>query len=173
MFFQQTRSGRLDFFKFNRLVESIYSRQWDSKYTRSQLVALVREAAASSSTPTVGFQDFLYVVRQCQEIVVADRLRREHAVILKTECSQLEVIEFRAEFLGPTERTELCFDDVCSMLQRVMSLSSRRQAEIRHEYLKALGCDLAGKHETMEFPEFLFFMRRLIDLDVIGSLLGT
>lgn len=141
--------------------------------TRPKLVAVVRETAASSTASTLDLQDFLLVARQCVEIVETDRLKREQAAILKTEFTPLQVSEFRGEFLGPSERTELRFDDVRSMLQRVMPLKARHTAELSHEYLKALASEDVVRNGTMEFPEFLMFMRNLIDMDLIECMLGT
>jgi len=172
-FFLLTTTGQIDFFCLGKLLQSMYSRQWENRMTRPRLVALLREAAASSASTTIGFLEFLYVARQCQEIVEMDRLRREQAAIVETEYTPLQVSEFRHEFLGQTERTELRFDDVRALLQRVMSLNAKRTAELHHEYLKVLTCDGAPNIETMEFPEFLIFMRRLIDLDLIDWTVGT
>jgi len=143
------------------LISELFPRMAHDPVLRPQLAALMGE------TRNLNFKEFMQVMSQLQEVTMEERISKELAALADTRFSSKEVEEFRELFLaGHIEHDSLCFFHLMEMLEAICPLGDKNMSE-----LTALVRDITGRHvglhgeavPSVDFPEFLRLMRRLVD----------
>jgi len=134
---------------------------------RPQLTRLLAEADEDGSG-SLDFGDFLRVMRHTKDIQDEMMVTKELKAVADTRFTPLEVLEFRELFLAAgAGRVELGFHEVKELLQCIVPMGAKNVEELRLKYneiaARQMGVD--GGEEELDFPEFLWLMRELLDIN--------
>lgn len=138
---------------------------------RPKLLELLKEAQEDGKKNALTFHAFLRIVREVRDIQDQARIAKELDAVKDTAFSPPEVQEFRDLFLatGHGQKT-LYFQQARELLKCIVPMGTKNTDDLRKKWE-----GMAKKHhgpraetETLDFPEFLRFMRMLIDADFGG-----
>jgi len=152
------------------LIEDLFPAMAHDPAMRPQLSKLMQ------GCDSLKFQDFLRLMQQLQELKMQERLSKEALAFEEAKFSTKEVEEFRDLFLPKDEPKEagdehMSFTRLQKMLGNTFPLGDKNVAE-----LTALVKDVTGRTQgfhgetvpSLDFPEFLRLMRRLLDVNFAG-----
>jgi len=124
------------------------------------------EMVDKDGSGSVGFDEFLCLIRHCEEIIDKFGLERERAAIKSTGFTTRDVAEWRELFLGDDCRTALSVDQILEMLGKVLPMGHKNTAALR----KIIEMVVPQKNgvRLAEFSEFLRLVQRLSDENVAG-----
>jgi len=137
------------------------------KGARQQLQAIF----SGESNGFVGPDEFLQLVRACRNLVEAEMWQQETEAIAKTGFDKNEVNEFRMLFLGDSQpgedNTYVSLAHVKELLGKVVPLGHKRSLALKEQLASMKGGSGQGE-DTVDFPQFLMLMRRLLDDNFAG-----
>merc|ERR1711920_914960 len=84
----------------------------------------------------------------------------------ETKFSHTEVVEFRELFVATgMGKEELGFEDVKKLLECIVPMGAKNVEQLQKEYLTLAVRQegVMGEEELLDFPEFLWLMRALLD----------
>jgi len=163
---------------------------------RHLLEELMRETTHNTNG-NLDFQEFIRMMRQFQDIQSQEKANKELQVIEETGFSQDEVKDFKEMFLTclveghvtdtdecdsqlkvfrPVESPEIELCDVCELLASISPIVQRQMSEVAQVTELQTAFKEATKkywtspipHNTIDFPEFLWLMERLLKMDFAG-----
>jgi len=106
-------------------------------------------------------------MKQLQEMQERDMHEKEVDAVRQTGFSQGEVADFRELFLAADSEgySELSLSDISSMLGTILPLGDKHMLELKaiFEEICAMQGGCEGSRDLADFPEFLIFMKRLLD----------
>merc|ERR1712151_982179 len=94
------------------------------------------------------------------------RISKELEAINSTKFTPPEVQEFRELFLtAGSGLKELGFHEVRELLKCIVPMGTKNVEALRHKFeeMAAQQCGVVGDAALLDFPEFLWLMRGLID----------
>lgn len=140
---------------------------------RHQLDLLMKEIDADGpGTGSLSFDDFLRTMRQFHDIQNQERLDKMEHLVTETGFNHDEVAGFRELFTrsdlngdGELSENEVrhMMQNVCPMGQKNLDLLHTMLTDIRDHVTEEQGQKLEGGRDSIDFPEFLLFMRRVLD----------
>lgn len=166
-------SGDIDGKELKVLLEEVFPDFATSAKLRPQLLKVLKQETDTGGV--IDFQEFLRLMRQFHDLRERDRIVREQQAVQITKFTLAEVESFRELFLGKEEegeRTKLTLSDTQRMIEAICPLRAPHVTELR-EIFKQI---CSEEEETTgkcvaHFPEFLFIMRKLLDInfaDIMG-----
>lgn len=132
---------------------------------RALVLQFVREADKNGDNK-FDLHDFLRIMRFAKDVVEQKRIRKQVKAISETKFSMCEVQEFRDLFIGAaSDGEELTFADIESLLECIVPMGAKHVVELRAKFLSFAGQDegAQGTDDQLDFGEFLWLMRALID----------
>jgi len=150
-----------------KLIEDFFPEMAHDKETRPKLLAIMDEVDSDRSG-SLNFYDFLRLMQQLRELQDQAKVAKEMEAIKLTGFSVQEVQDFRELFLrGDDGSGELSLAEVKSMINKVTPLGDKYLAELTHIFRQYAGQGRAveGEPDMADFPEFLFIMRRVLEVN--------
>jgi len=160
------KSGTISFVELGCLIRNLFPVMDDG--VRPKLDRLMREVDSHNSKIGLDFEDFIRMMRQFHDLQSEQKVEMEKSAALEAGFTQNEVAEFRELFLASDNDRddELTLSDVMRLMETICPLGDRNIAELtsafhvaRKRPAKQTGMD------TMNFPDFLRFMRHLLDIN--------
>jgi len=143
---------------------------------RKLLDEMMQETTANSNG-SLDFQDFVRVMSQFQDLQNHEKAEKARQAAEETGFSQDEIKDFSEMFMDFKNitsregvRNELSFTDVVNMLSNICQITDRQTGELQEIFQEAAkkyraSIDVA---ETIDFPEFLWMMDRLLRINFAG-----
>lgn len=137
------------------------------KGTRDKLHVIL----SGESSGFAGPDEFLQLARACQNLVESDMWQQDSEAITKTGFDKNEVNEFRTLFLGDSQpgadHTHVSLAHVKELLGKVVPLGHKRSLALERQLTSMKGVSGQGE-DSVDFPQFLLLMRRLLDDNFAG-----
>eukprot|EP00929_Paragymnodinium_shiwhaense_P021501 TRINITY_DN1400_c0_g2_i1.p1 TRINITY_DN1400_c0_g2~~TRINITY_DN1400_c0_g2_i1.p1 ORF type:complete len:1474 (+),score=344.11 TRINITY_DN1400_c0_g2_i1:205-4626(+) len=168
-YYDEDRGGTIGGAEIARMVQLEFPHLYSNLRLRPQIIELMQEANADGSG-CLSFGDFLRLMRHVLDMKESLGIDKELHAIAGTHFAPNEVDEFRELFRAAAadkDGSEIGFDEVNNLLSCIVPMGAKN-TEILHkkfhqEAAKNMGVD--GDDDEMDFPEFLWLMRGLIDMD--------
>mmetsp|Transcript_12132 Transcript_12132/g.27461 ORF Transcript_12132/g.27461 Transcript_12132/m.27461 type:complete len:914 (-) Transcript_12132:39-2780(-) len=161
-------SGDIEYKELRMLLTDMFPHFASSAEKRPQLLEIIAEADEDRSG-SLDFGDFVRLVRLWRDVEEKDKYAKEIAAIKDNRFGPAEIRDFRELFMGGVkERTRLTPDDLERMLSSTVPLGHRNLKDLKVMYLEEVFPKPHEKVDRLDFPEFLHFMRRLIDMNFAG-----
>jgi len=130
----------------------------------------------SSRVHALSFHAFLRLTRHLQDLQERDAWIKEQKAVKATRFTPSEVEDMRELFMGFREdedkvRTKVTLSDLKRTIDSVTRLNTsqvHQLGDIFSEIVNSGHSDSAGGCKFAHFPEFLFIMRRLFDINFAG-----
>lgn len=132
------------------------------------LLLEILEEADEDANGMFSLPDFLRMMRLIRDVQDQQRINKEHRAACETKFTALEVNEFRELFtMAGDGKKELIFDEVRALLECIVPMGAKNVEDLRKrfELIAAKQMGVEGCDNAMDFSEFLWFMRELIDVD--------
>lgn len=157
------------------LIEDAFPEMANDPKMRPFLTQMLHEIDADESG-SLDFQDFVRLMQQLRDLQDRARIAKEQRAIHETNFSAQEVKEFREIFLASDEddAAVLTLKQVCHMMESICPLgdqNKKRLTEIFRSITERPKSDKANQpqaRDVADFPEFLWFMRKLLDVNFAG-----
>jgi len=133
---------------------------------RRPLITQLLAEADEDGNGRLDFCDFLRLMRQVRDIQDQLSIGKELRAIGETMFSPTEVQEFRDLLLAVRgEATEVGFDEVRALLGAIVPMGAKnvRELHVIYDKVAARQEDSEGSNTRLDFPEFLWLMRELLD----------
>lgn len=165
--FDTDQSGDISSKELIKLVLDVFPAMATDPRQRQHITEIIKEADADGNGK-LEFDEFLRFMRAVEDFRHTMQLEKERRVISETKFTGQEVCEFRNIFLAkskgmPTISLQAFKDilePICPMGDRNSTLIMRMFAEMAEGESKETG--------TLDFPDFLQMLRRMIDVDFAG-----
>jgi Ca2+-binding EF-hand superfamily protein len=134
---------------------------------RPQLLQFLQEADEDGNG-ALNLQDFLRIVRQVNDVQDQMRVSKELEAVSTTKFTHPEVQQFRELFLAAGRgMRELGFHEIQELLQCIIPMGAKNVEELRHKFkeMAAKQMGAPGDANMLDFPEFLWLMRELTDMN--------
>eukprot|EP00928_Gymnodinium_smaydae_P095017 TRINITY_DN8096_c1_g1_i1.p1 TRINITY_DN8096_c1_g1~~TRINITY_DN8096_c1_g1_i1.p1 ORF type:complete len:1003 (+),score=230.66 TRINITY_DN8096_c1_g1_i1:234-3011(+) len=138
---------------------------------RPQIQQLMKEADENGSG-TFDFDDFLRLMRCFKDMHEQLQIKKELTAVAETGFSAAEVLDFRELFAAAAGGTgEMDFERVKAMLGGIVPMGSRNSSILRKKFIEVaqrsegVHSDASAEEDMMDFPEFLWLMKALLDMD--------
>jgi Ca2+-binding EF-hand superfamily protein len=144
--------------------------------SRPMLVQLLREAD-EDGTGELDFKAFLRVMRLIKDMQDGQRISKEHKAVAETKFTPSQVQDFRELFTKAAGNTqEVSFEALMDLLSCIVPMGTRNCEELWDMFLEVASCQTGtgdgcvhfGSEEMLDFPEFLWLMRELLNKDFAG-----
>jgi len=153
-----------------RLMEEEFPMLTKDPARRPQMIQLLNEADQGGDG-SLDFHDFLRIMRHLRDIQDQLRIGKELDAVNTTKFTPPEVQEFRELFLatGGGDK-ELGFDQIKELLKCLVPMGSKNVEELKSKFFEfsAKQMGVIGGAELLDFPEFLWLMRELVDTNFAG-----
>jgi len=136
--------------------------------TRRPLIQQLLKEADQDGNGSLDFGDFLRLMRQVKDIQDQLMVAKEMKAIEDTQFSPSEVLEFRELMLAVRGVSmEIGFEEVQMLLGAIVPMGAKNIKELRVKYddVAARQSGVEGSAELLDFPEFLWLMRELLDMN--------
>lgn len=165
--FDADGSGELSGHEVVRVLEVHFPTLANSEARRPLILQLLKEADEDGNG-CLEFGDFLRLMRQVKDIQDQLMLSKELRAIEETRFSPSEVLEFRELLLAVRgEAAEIGLHEVQMLLGAVVPMGAKNQVQLKEKFdqvaKRQSGVD--GSSEMLDFPEFLWLMRDLLDMN--------
>jgi len=161
-------SGDIAYKELRDLLTELFPHLASQAEQRPQLLEIVA-AADEDRSGTLDFGDFVRLVRQWRDVEEKDKYAKEAAAIKASGFAAPEVRDFRELFMGTVkERARLTLEDLETMLSSTIPLGHRNLQDLKRMYQEEAKPKPHEYTDKLDFPEFLLFMRRLIDMNFAG-----
>jgi len=160
-------SGDIGTSELVTLIEKQFPEMSSSPKLRSELVRLMQQVDENGDG-AIDFQDFLRMMQHLQESQDRQKMMKENLATQEAKFAAGEVAEFRELFLAQGEGcAELTFDQVKQLISLILPMGDRNAAEFGKIFRRncARQESVEGRHDLADFPEFLWLMRELLDLN--------
>eukprot|EP00403_Amphidinium_massartii_P022163 CAMPEP_0178390020 /NCGR_PEP_ID=MMETSP0689_2-20121128/10428_1 /TAXON_ID=160604 /ORGANISM="Amphidinium massartii, Strain CS-259" /LENGTH=885 /DNA_ID=CAMNT_0020010511 /DNA_START=6 /DNA_END=2663 /DNA_ORIENTATION=+ len=161
-------SGDIAYKELRDLLMDLFPHVAANAEKRPQLLEIVA-AADEDRSGTLDFGDFVRLVRQWRDVEEKDRFKKEETAVKTTGFSASEVRDFRELFMGDVkERTRLSLEALEELLSSTIPLGHRNLKDLKVMYIESAKPKPHEAINQLDFPEFLYLMRRLIDMNFAG-----
>jgi len=166
--YDQDGSGDISNSELSTLIEHIFPEMCNDATLRPKLMEIMQEVDSDGSG-SLDFQDFLRLMRTCREMQDRERILKEHKAVVDTLFSTTEVQEFRELFLATDDSNngELSLPEFKRMIGSICPLGDKISAELTVLF-RGITCKqkgVEGHRDQADFPEFLWLMRKLLDIN--------
>eukprot|EP00927_Polykrikos_kofoidii_P067202 TRINITY_DN62712_c0_g1_i1.p1 TRINITY_DN62712_c0_g1~~TRINITY_DN62712_c0_g1_i1.p1 ORF type:complete len:1050 (+),score=195.07 TRINITY_DN62712_c0_g1_i1:52-3201(+) len=167
--FDEDDSGELTGKEIVSLVEQEFPLIHNDPKLRPKLQQILQDADEDGSG-SLDFGDFLRCMRLIRDVQEQFQIEKEVQAVTECMFSAPEVEEFRSLFdaaiVSPGD-VEIGFDQVKDMLSYIVPMGEHNLREFRKHFEAQAGRQLGvdGSNELLDFPEFLWLMRHLLDVD--------
>jgi Ca2+-binding EF-hand superfamily protein len=161
------QSGQISGMETIKLMEQEFPSISNDPKRRPQVIQLIKESDEDGSG-SLDFKDFLRMMRQLHDMQDQLRIGKELEAVSETKFTPVEVADFRELFLAAGDGIkELGFAEIKSLLMCVVPMGTKNVEELKHmfEEFAAKQNGVAGDAALLDFPEFLWLMRQLIDMN--------
>merc|ERR1712048_601445 len=138
---------------------------------RPELLALLKDVDHDGNGH-LDFDDFLRVLRKWHNKHHNQCLAKEKRAVEETHFSPHEVHEFRQLSLSYDEdqNRELSLAEFKQMIQVICPMGEKNSAAISAKFkeISAMQWGVNGSREELDFPEFLWFLKHLFDINFGG-----
>mmetsp|Transcript_15825 Transcript_15825/g.37287 ORF Transcript_15825/g.37287 Transcript_15825/m.37287 type:complete len:1068 (+) Transcript_15825:39-3242(+) len=165
-------SGQIDGAEIIAMLEEEFPALTQDPSRRPQMAQLLKDADRDGSG-TLDFGDFLLVMSQLKDVQDQLRVAKELKAVVDTKFSQPEVAEFRELFLTATaangedasDDKELGFEEIKKLLSVIVPMGTKNVVELKQSFDETAKMQMGapGDAEKLDFPEFLWLMRALLD----------
>jgi len=172
-------SGTIQNNELVALVKCVFPDMATDPKLRPQLMEIIKEADEDGNG-ALDFEDFLRLMRTVCELRNRNQLEKEKKAVQDTGFLPHEVHDFRELFQAQVERSMLLsFEDFGLMIHHICPLGDRNLAVLEGMWREALTTYDAlgdvreltagqlemeqGGRDRVDFPEFLWLMRRILD----------
>lgn len=130
---------------------------------RRYFVELLHKAD-SNGDGTFEFLEFLRLIRQFRNLSESQRARKERLAVIQTKFDFFEIKGFREIFIATGSRglDFLNFEQVRGLLHKITPLGDKLTARLQSMWASV------SKLDSLDFPDFLMLMRRLLDVNFAG-----
>lgn len=135
---------------------------------RRPLIQKLLKEADEDDNGKLDFPDFLRLMRQVKDIQDQLMITKELKAIEETQFSPTEVYEFRELLLAVRgEAKEIGFDEVKGLLGAIVPMGAKNLSELQRKFKEVAGrqSGVEGSEDMLDFPEFLWLMRELLDIN--------
>jgi len=154
------------------LIEAAFPEMATDTRMRPQLLALMKEVD-SDGNGSLDFMDFLRLMKQFREVQDRERVAKEQAAMKDTGFTQQEVGEFRELFLASDDGSgELSLNEATRMIGMICPLGDIFEKqfieafrEVTARQTRAGVFATEGHRDQADFPEFLWLMKKLLDMN--------
>lgn len=169
--YDDDHSGELTGLEMIRLFEEEFPIIANDPDRRPQLVKLLGEADEDSSG-TLNFKDFLRCMRTLRDMQEQMNMTKELDAVNATKFAPSEVAEFRELFLAVAceHSDDLSFEDVKELLKCIVPMGARNTDLLKIQFDKVAATEngVPSRDDMVDFPEFLWLMRELLDVNFAG-----
>eukprot|EP00930_Biecheleria_cincta_P019218 TRINITY_DN14728_c0_g4_i1.p1 TRINITY_DN14728_c0_g4~~TRINITY_DN14728_c0_g4_i1.p1 ORF type:complete len:1144 (+),score=192.45 TRINITY_DN14728_c0_g4_i1:94-3525(+) len=192
--YDEDGSGDIDNQEIAKLMADLFPDAASDATRRGELTKILAEVDENGDG-SLDFPDFLRLMRQFDDMQERSRIAKEELAMSKVQFTPAEVEDFRQLFLGKEQRdgsyrNALPFDQFSELIQKVVKLTRKQQEELYDMFskvdapteggspkvlvsstdqLKLKGQSTAASNAlTVDFPEFLLLMDRLLATDFAG-----
>jgi len=162
-------SGNISGLESLKLFETEFPAISNDPSKRVELVEQMKLADQDGNN-ALEFGDFLRIMRHLRDVEDQLRVGKEREAFNATKFTPQEVEEFRELFLSAGQGLkELGFSEVKELLKCIVPMGTKNVEDLKRKFDeqsagKQCG-DLQGDDEGLDFPEFLLFMRSLLDMN--------
>jgi calmodulin len=152
------------------LIQDAFPEMANDPKMRPFLTQMLHEIDADESG-SLDFQEYLSLMQQLRDLQDRARVAKEHRAIQETRFSTQEVQEFREVFLtaAADDVGVLTLSQVCDMLQKICPLGDQNRRRLTEIFRDITAAPKANSpQDTADFPEFLWLMRKLLDVNLAG-----
>jgi len=162
-------SGDISSKELIRLIEDLFPSMAHSKEMRPKLAQLMQEVDADGSG-SLDFQDFMRLMQQLQELQNQEKIAKEQRAVSETGFSQQEVQDFRELFLANDAGAGcISFQQLTKMLAPFCPLGDKNTSELAQLVQTTTGKQKGAEgYDTLDFPDFISLMKRLMEIDFAG-----
>jgi len=147
------------------LIEELFPQMANSATMRPRLLEIMVEVDGNGNG-SLDFNDFIRLMAQFRELQDAERIAKEATAVQDTGFSSTEVAEFRELFLVADDGSgELSLKEVTNMINMITPLGDILREEMTKLFHEVTGkqCGVEGLRDQADFPEFLWFMSKLLE----------
>jgi len=182
-------SGTIQNQELVALVKCVFPDMANDPKLRPQLMEIIREADEDGND-ALDFEDFLRLMRTVCDLRSRNQLEKEKTAVSDTGFEAHEIYEFRLLFQAQVNRHMLLpFEEFEAMIHGICPLGDRNLAILEGMFSEALviydntdelrelsnasELDPKGGRDCIDFPEFLWIMKQILDTNFGGVLQRT
>jgi Ca2+-binding EF-hand superfamily protein len=168
--YDKDSSGDISNRELIHLIEDAFPQMANDPKMRVHLLAMISEIDHDSSG-SLDFSDFVRLMQQLRELRDKELVAKEQEAIRETGFTQQEVKEFREIFLtcDVSEVGEVSVSNVRNLIKNICPMGDQNSRQMTEMFRAVTSTQRAdGPRDVADFPEFLQFMRKILDVNFAG-----